>query len=147
MRLFLDACALNRPFDDRGQPRIYVETVAVLTIISEIRDGKHQLITSDSLELEVVRNPDIGRREAVTELLHLASHRVTIGEREAERVRELLALAFRVFDALHLACAESGGVERFLTSDDGLLRAARRAAQRLHVRVANPLAWVAEGEP
>ncbi|HZU35939.1 MAG TPA: hypothetical protein VFA18_08525, partial [Gemmataceae bacterium] len=31
MRIYLDACSLQRPLDDRGQPRIHVEAEAVLT--------------------------------------------------------------------------------------------------------------------
>jgi predicted nucleic acid-binding protein len=58
------------------------------------------------------------------------------------RARELEALGFAGVDALHLACAEAGRADVFLTADDRLLQTAVRHAPLLHVRVANPLAWV-----
>ena len=46
--------------------------------------------------------------------------------------------------ALHLACAESGGADVFLTTDDKLLHKAAACAERLRVRVENPLVWLKE---
>lgn len=60
------------------------------------------------------------------------------------RAQIVVQYGFHLFDALHLACAESGAAEIFLTTDDRLLRAATRVAQRLGVRVVNPLVLVAE---
>lgn len=45
-------------------------------------------------------------------------------------------------DAAHLACAEAGGCDRFLTCDDRLLRMAR--AQQLALVVQNPLEYLEE---
>jgi predicted nucleic acid-binding protein len=52
---------------------------------------------------------------------------------------------FADFDALHLACAERAEVDVFLTTDDRLLRRAKRLAAQLRVRVENPATWVREG--
>jgi len=56
----------------------------------------------------------------------------------------LEAWGFSAFDALHLACAESGEVDVFLTTDDRLLRKAGTYAKQLRVRVENPLTWLRE---
>ena len=45
---------------------------------------------------------------------------------------------------LHLACAEAGNAEVFLTSDDQLLAKAKQHGNVLHVRVANPILWLME---
>jgi hypothetical protein len=37
MRVYLDACCLQRPLDDRSQPRVNVEAEAVLTILGSSR--------------------------------------------------------------------------------------------------------------
>ena len=55
MKLFLDACCLNRPFDDQTQSRIRLETEAILLILESIEDSKHELISSFSLEQEISR--------------------------------------------------------------------------------------------
>ena len=36
MRIYLDNCALNRPFDDRSQERIRLETEAIIVILSRV---------------------------------------------------------------------------------------------------------------
>jgi predicted nucleic acid-binding protein len=48
------------------------------------------------------------------------------------------------FDALHLACAESGGADVFLTTDDQLLRRAAAHSDELRIQVENPLTWLRE---
>ena len=55
-------------------------------------------------------------------------------------------MGFGPMDALHLSCAERGGAEVFVTTDDALLRRATRLADQLRVKVQNPAEWVAELE-
>jgi predicted nucleic acid-binding protein len=43
---------------------------------------------------------------------------------------------------MHLACAESAKVDVFLTTDDRLLRLAKRVSKDLDVLVENPLDWL-----
>ena len=56
----------------------------------------------------------------------------------------LQELGFGTFDALHLASAEQGQADVFLTTDDDLLRRAGRYRNELHVRVQNPVSWYRE---
>ena len=51
---------------------------------------------------------------------------------------------FSAFDALRLACAEKGAVDVFLTTDDDLVRLARRHSRVLRMRVENPGSWYQE---
>ena len=39
MRIYLDRCCLQRPLDDQTQPRIKVETEAVLEILASVQAG------------------------------------------------------------------------------------------------------------
>ncbi len=64
----------------------------------------------------------------------------------AARAQQVQALGFKPADALHLACAERGNADVFLSTDDALLRRAVRVGSRLHVAVKNPAAWVEEWE-
>jgi len=68
--------------------------------------------------------------------------RVAVGAIEAERAAQLSSLGFGAMDAVHLACVESGAVDVFLTTDDRLLRLARRVRSALKVRVENPITWL-----
>jgi hypothetical protein len=45
---------------------------------------------------------------------------------------------------LHLASAEQGGADVFLTTDDEVLRRSRRSPELLHIRVENPVLWYQE---
>jgi len=57
----------------------------------------------------------------------------------ADRTKELIALGFKNFDALHTASAELLGATALCTCDDRFLAAARRHASILKVRVVNPI--------
>jgi hypothetical protein len=67
-----------------------------------------------------------------------------VGQKEIVRAHELTAMGFHDMDALHLACAEYAKAEIFLTTDDRLRRAAKRAGGGLNVSVDNPLPWLTE---
>jgi len=69
---------------------------------------------------------------------------IEIGNKEEKRAKELQGEGFDVFDSLHIACAESAKADVFLSTDDRLLKLAKRISKRLHIRVENPLAWVEE---
>ena len=51
---------------------------------------------------------------------------------------------YGAFDALHLACAEQGFVDAFLTTDDRLIRQVGRGLGKPTMRVLNPVNWVQE---
>jgi hypothetical protein len=40
MKIYLDTCCLNRPFDDQRQHRVRLETEAVTLILKKIRQGE-----------------------------------------------------------------------------------------------------------
>jgi len=142
--LYLDACCLNRPYDDQSSERVRLESEAVLLILKRIESGEWQWLASEVLSFEINQTPDNERRSRLGLMLSGAARSIQIEEIETRRAGELVKLGFRNFDAMHLACAESGNVEVFLTTDDHLVRlAARTGATRL--RVENPLVWLREG--
>jgi predicted nucleic acid-binding protein len=138
-RVYLDVCCLNRPFDDQSQDRIRLESEAVRLILARIKSGEPSWVVSEVMEEEIERTADPVRRGRVRLMLDYAATRIALGDAEVTRGEELEALGFQAYDALHLACAEAAAVDVFLTTDDRLLRTARRAAGDLRVRVANPL--------
>jgi predicted nucleic acid-binding protein len=145
--IYLDACCLNRPFDDQRQPRIRLEAEAVLLILQRVAGGGVQWLGSSVLEFEIGRMSNPERLRRVREMLADVSSWVQVEETDIARGEELQALGFNDFDALHLACAERGGAEIFLTTDDKLLRRAERHAGQLRVRAVNPVNWISQEEP
>ena len=73
MRIYLDTCCLQRPFDDQTQPRIRVETEAVFAILASVQAGDLSMPSSEALEYEVSCTPDEVRRNEVLAMLALAS--------------------------------------------------------------------------
>ncbi|MBI3682422.1 MAG: PIN domain-containing protein [Acidobacteria bacterium] len=126
MRLYLDACCLNRLTDDQSQPRVRQEAEVVERILRLVREARVTWVSSAVLEVEISRNPDADRRRDVGALLSFVDEEIVPGPKEAVRALDLQRLGHGAFDALHLACAERGGVDVFLTTDDGLLRRSRR---------------------
>jgi hypothetical protein len=142
--IYLDLCCLNRPFDDQHQPRVRLESEAVLGIVQLARLGELTLIGSEALDLESSQNPDTDRRRKVEAFLSAATSKVTIGAGERQRGRDLESLGFQAFDALHIACAESAGAEVLLTTDDRFRKQAARRQNKLALRVENPAKWYPE---
>ena len=140
--IYLDVCCLNRPFDDQTQERIRLEAEAVLLILARCQSGEWQLLSSEIVDWEISRIPDEERREKVSFLASLAVTEVSVTEKIECRAKELGQLGFKAYDALHLACAEEGKAQVFLTTDDRLLRKAKRYRSLLHVRVESPVFWL-----
>jgi predicted nucleic acid-binding protein len=144
MRIYLDVCCLNRPYDSPAIDRNRLEAEAVIALIGRIGRGECQLISSDALDREIAACGDYEKSELVRETLRLANRHVHVTERELERWGELMELGFRQMDALHLACAETAHADVFLSTDDKLLNKAKTKAKNLDVRVMNPLVYLTE---
>jgi predicted nucleic acid-binding protein len=143
-RIYFDTCCLNRPFDDQTQVRVRLESEAVLAILARIENGEWTWVGSDVLGDEIEQTPDTQKLSRAKLLSGFIQENIEIGEKEEQRARDLQAEGFQVFDALHIACAESAKADVFLSTDDRLLKLAKRMSRKLDVRVENPLVWVEE---
>lgn len=135
---------MSRLFDEQTQTRIYQETEAIRRIVSHIRSGNLYWISSDVLLHEIEQNSDLDQRSQIIDIVSDAHQTVLVGTSEISRVKKLEILGFKELDALHIACAESGSADIFLTTDDRLLRAVKRHSSQLYVRVENPSIWFPE---
>jgi predicted nucleic acid-binding protein len=146
-KIYLDNSVVNRPFDDQSQERIRLETEAIILLLSRLERQEWTWLGSQALEIEIDQTPDAERQSRLRRVTEFVSRTIEIGERELERAHELQKLGFGGFDAVHLACGESGKADVFLTTDDRLLKLAKRLAKKLHVKVENPLDWMKEMIP
>lgn len=143
MKVYLDSCCLQRPLDDQTQPRIRVETEAVLAILSAVQAGEITLINSEALQYEMRRIPSDQRRDEVKAILALASESIELTD-QAERLAEVLETrGLHPMDAVHVALASTTKVDFFATCDDHLLQKAN-AVSGLDCRVISVLALVSE---
>jgi hypothetical protein len=65
MKVYLDNCCFNRPFDNQEKIRIYLETQAKLYIQKMIKQEKLQLIWSFILDTENRDNPFKQKRKTI----------------------------------------------------------------------------------
>jgi predicted nucleic acid-binding protein len=142
MKIYLDVCCLNRPFDDQTQDRIHLESEAVVIILKHVRSKDWEWIVSEVVDYEIGRIPESSRRQKVESLIPYACHRLALDATILKRGTEIEEIGFGAYDALHLACAEHGNADVFLTTDDQLLRLATEKAEMLAVKVDNPLTWL-----
>jgi predicted nucleic acid-binding protein len=142
MRLYIDLSCFNRPFDDQGQERIRDETEAVLAILRRIIEGRDSLLWSWVLTFENDRHPKLDRRDEIALWEGRSVHSVALSPELEEQTRQVAAQGIDALDAAHLASADAGGAEVFLTCDDALLRRAQRLG--LGLRTLNPVAYLKE---
>ena len=144
MKIYLDVCCLNRPFDDQTQDRIHLEAEAILSILNYSRTAGWSVIGSDVIDFEISRIPDLDKRVMVQILSTMQDAHVKVDAGVEKRAFELKRLGLKPLDALHVACAEKTRAEVFLTTDDNLLSKAVQNQIILKVKVENPLRWVME---
>jgi len=144
MKVYLDLCIYNRPFDDQGQPRIVVETVEFMFLLEKAINKEMTIINSFVLEYENSKSPLIDRRDKIDDLLKIASEYVRYSERLENRAEEIEKRGFMAMDALHIACAEAAKSDFFITCDDLLLRKGKANKDKLKVRIVGLMEFFSE---
>lgn len=144
MKIYFDVCCLNRPFDDQTQDRIHLEAEAVLAIIRRVEESSWQWISSDAVAYEISNAPNEERRERLWSLESRATDNIELTDAIMQHAEAIQILGFTSYDALHLAFASSVNVDVFLSTDDKLLKRAKRYPEEIKITVANPLRWLQE---
>ena len=121
LKVYLDNCCFNRPFDDQSSLIIFLETEAKLHVQELIRQGELSLLWSFVLDYENSRNPFAEVRNRVSEWKKLAACDCDLSDEIAEIAGELMKLGLRQMDASHVACAIHLGADYFLTTDKKIL--------------------------
>ena len=143
MRIYLDTCCYNRPYDDQLQIRIHDESEAVLSILHRSRATDNIILGSDVLRWEISQITDTFRRFKVLALYQAAKEIIPYNEDIKTQAASIQTqTSIRSLDSLHIASAAWGKADVFLTTDDRLLRACRKMS--LSLRTLNPVSYLAE---
>ncbi|MEW5919838.1 MAG: PIN domain-containing protein [Bacillota bacterium] len=142
MKIYMDVCCLNRPFDDQTQDKIRIESDAILAILSKCISGQWQLLSSEVIDIEIDNTPDKWKKSKVLKLYELAKEKVMLNEVIVKRAFELQHSGLKAFDSLHVASAEYSKADVFLTTDKNLLHTAARL--KVDIKTANPVNWFME---
>ncbi|MBF0470842.1 MAG: PIN domain protein [Gammaproteobacteria bacterium] len=144
MKLYLDNCCFNRPFDDQSNFRIQLETEAKLRIQDDIRNGHHQLVWSYVLEYENSKNPYRERREQIDSWIKYAVVDLVSSAEIRQQAKMAMEIGLKQMDAFHLGCAIVAGCEVFLTTDKGI---SKRANLFSAIQIFDPIRFIQETTP
>ena len=145
MKIYLDDCCLNRPFDDQSNLRVRLESEAIKVILLLCEQKKWHLVGSRVTEFEITSTPNQIRRKKLEAINSLSNTCIAINSKITSRAKEFEKLGLQAFDAMHLACAENKA-DVFLTTDDKFLKQALKI-ENLKIRISNPVPWLEEVLP
>jgi predicted nucleic acid-binding protein len=140
MRVYLDNCCFNRPFDDQGQIRINIESQAKLYVQEKILNKEIELVWSYILDFENSFNPFEERLNIIKNWKSKAILDVSENKKVISEAKQLLKANIKSKDALHIACAIEGKCDCFLTTDDIILKKLKNFDK---IIVINPVNYVA----
>ena len=144
MKIYLDNCCFNRPFDDQSQIRIRIETEAKLNIQENIRAGKFQLVWSYLLDYENNKNPYSERKTQISRWKKYAITDIEESNPLLERANSLNRFGFKKIDALHIACAIVATCDYCLTTDDKILN---KSSKITDINITDPIGFIKEVQP
>lgn len=121
LRVYLDNCCFNRPYDDQRDILVHIETEAKLVIQQMIKNKALELVWSDVLDYENNDNPFEERRIKIAEWENLAVLSVAMNDAILETARTCMQIGLRQKDAAHIACAVYANAVYFITVDKKIL--------------------------
>ena len=89
IKVYLDTSVYNRPFDAQTQPKIHLETQAVILILQMVEGKLIELVSSSVLEYENSRNPFSLPRAAMNRYLQMATVKQFVDEAIKHRGEQL----------------------------------------------------------
>jgi len=122
MKIYLDNCCYNRPFDSQSDIIVKLESEAVSFIQEQVKFGKLDLVWSYIMDYENSLNPFEDRRISIEKWQQYAKEDVNVNVEVVEQAENLISsLNIKKKDALHIACALHADCQYFLTTDLKLL--------------------------
>lgn len=144
LRIYLDMCCYNRPYDDQSQARVAKETQSKLHIQDLIVRGDLELVGSYVLDYECSCNPFEIRRESIEKFISKNARLYVGAERDdiiTQMANVIMGTGVKEKDAYHVASAMYADCDYFLTTDKRLLK-----FKNDRIKMANPITFVDEME-
>lgn len=140
MKIYLDNCCFNRPYDEQSYETIRLESEAKLFVQEKIHDGNISLVWSFILDFENNANPYDNQKESIAEWKQISCENVIAENAVLERARDITAI-YRVKpkDAIHIASAIFTHCDYFLTTDRQLLK---KVSLLKEIKTINPIDFV-----
>jgi predicted nucleic acid-binding protein len=143
LKLYLDLCVYNRPFDFQGYDRIALESNAFIYLLEKIENENYSLVVSDALFYENNKNPNDQKKKQIFSYFKLAKENIKIDNFDIKRAKELIKIGFNEMDALHIAVAEKSKTDYFITCDDKIVKLYRKHNNLIRTKISNILEFIA----
>ncbi len=139
MRVYLDNCCFNRPFDNQSSIRVKLETDAKLYVQLMIKMAKVELAWSYILDFENAANPFAERKNTIEKWKRLSVVDIVENDKVLFNASSFAKEGLKAKDALHIACAIEAECGYFLTTDDIVLK---KMAGNREISVLNPTDFI-----
>ena len=136
LRIYLDVCCFNRPYDNQESLTVQMETEAKLRV-QELGGWSY------ILDFENAANPFEERRREIFRWKALAVKHAVETSATLSGMQRGVAGGLKPLDALHIACAVEMECDVFLTVDKGILR---KADVYGGIKILNPIDFIIEWE-
>ena len=137
MKVYLDNCCYNRPYDDQSYLKISLETQAKIKIQDMIKNKEIELVSSFMSRYEADKSPYELRKTLITQYVP--------GEIFADKlqadVETIMATGVKFKDAVHVACAIYARADYFLSTDMRLLK-----YHTEKIKMVNPIKFIEDME-
>ena len=144
MRIYLDMCCYNRPYDEQSQLKIAMETQSKLYIQRLIQNGKIELIGSYILDYECSKIPNSMRKNTIISFIYKYMTAYVGIERDeliSKKAMEIMKSGVKEKDAFHVASAIYADCEYFISTDIRLLK-----YKSNEIKMLNPIEFVIKME-
>jgi predicted nucleic acid-binding protein len=121
MRVYLDNCCYNRPFDDQSNILNRIEAEAKLYIQELIRLRRIDLVWSSVNDFENNDNPSLEKQEQIRSWKDIAVEYCVMNDEIRQTANALSQQGLRAKDALHIASAIFADCDYFITTDKKIL--------------------------
>ena len=137
IRVYLDNCCFNRPYDDQTQPKVAIETLAKLYIQELVLKREIDIVWSYVLKFENSRNIFESKKAAVAKWEQFSVLFITKSDTVIALARQIEATGIKPVDSLHIACAIIAQCNYVITVDNRILK-----YQDRRIMVCNPVDFI-----
>jgi predicted nucleic acid-binding protein len=110
-----------------------------MSILFKCFYGSWKLIGSDILEYEIIKTPDIIKRNKTLNLYSVKNEIIELNDNIEKRASEIQKHKLKSIDSLHFAAAEYRDVDILLTVDKDFIKYSKNINSPL--KVDNPINW------
>lgn len=140
MKVYLDNCCFNRPYDDQTPLQIRLETEAKMQIQDEIRSKKIELGWSFILDYENSQNPMEERKKEIALWKELSNSYAEESQNILSTMNEIINTGIKPLDALHISCSIELKCDYFVTVDKGILK--KKEILNKKIKILNPIEMI-----